>query len=145
MVASMSMAALANHVLLPPSLRDFLLFFVCNPFPECLRIHVRFHGIEVVAVGETDAVEELLEEVQEAMAKLAEGDSSDGSGGSGGDEEVQMRIPLSLGPPREDLDKDGGVCTSSRGDGYSGFSTVRFFNRAPCSLHFDDTKTLKSC
>ena len=26
-------------------------------------------------------------------------------------DEVQMRIPLSLGPPREDLDKDGGVCT----------------------------------
>ena len=43
------------------------------------------------------------------------------------------------------VNKDGGVCTSSRGDGYSGFSTVRFFNRAPCSLHFDDTKTLKSC
>ena len=42
--------------------------------------------------AEQPAVEELLEEVQEAMAKLAEGDSSDGSGGSGGDEEVQMRI-----------------------------------------------------
>ena len=29
----------------------------------------------------------------------------------GGDpEECQMRIPLSLGPPREDLDKDGAVC-----------------------------------
>jgi hypothetical protein len=26
-------------------------------------------------------------------------------------EEVQMRIPLSLGPPREDLDKDAAVCT----------------------------------
>ena len=26
-------------------------------------------------------------------------------------EEVQMRIPLSLGPPREDLDKTGEVCT----------------------------------
>ncbi|KAL1527757.1 hypothetical protein AB1Y20_009142 [Prymnesium parvum] len=26
-------------------------------------------------------------------------------------EEVQYRIPLSLGPPREDLDKDGAVCT----------------------------------
>ena len=26
-------------------------------------------------------------------------------------EEVQMRIPLSLGPPREDLDKSGEVCT----------------------------------
>ena len=26
-------------------------------------------------------------------------------------EEVQMRIPLSLGPPREDLDKSGAVCT----------------------------------
>ena len=26
-------------------------------------------------------------------------------------EEVQMRIPLSLGPPREDLDKGGDVCT----------------------------------
>lgn len=26
-------------------------------------------------------------------------------------EEVQYRIPMSLGPPREDLDKDGAVCT----------------------------------
>ena len=26
-------------------------------------------------------------------------------------EEVQMRIPMSLGPPREDLDKTGEVCT----------------------------------
>lgn len=30
--------------------------------------------------------------------------------GSSGDE-LPLRIPLSLGPPREDLDKDGGVCT----------------------------------
>jgi hypothetical protein len=27
------------------------------------------------------------------------------------DDELPLRIPLSLGPPREDLDKDGGVCT----------------------------------
>ena len=26
-------------------------------------------------------------------------------------EEVQYRIPMSLGPPREDLDRDGGLCT----------------------------------
>merc|ERR1719502_1492339 len=26
-------------------------------------------------------------------------------------DEYQMRIPLSCGPPREDLDKDGAVCT----------------------------------
>ena len=33
-----------------------------------------------------------------------------GAGGEGSDE-LQMRIPMSLGPPREDLDKSGEVCT----------------------------------
>ena len=33
------------------------------------------------------------------------------SGEDASSEEVQMRIPLSLGPPREDLDKNGDVCT----------------------------------
>ncbi len=32
-------------------------------------------------------------------------------GASTNADEVQMRIPLSLGPPREDLDKEGDVCT----------------------------------